>query len=374
MAIQQQVEQLQQQIDSKRQEIRSDSYSMSIGEWISLYEDGEIDIHPDFQRFFRWSSYQKTSLIESLLLGIPIPPIFVSQGENGIWDVVDGLQRLSTIYEFVGKLKDESNKVKPALALERTKYLPSLEGKKWEDPSDPGNSFTQAQRLLIKRSKIAVTILQKESDEMAKYELFQRLNTGGSVATPQEVRNCILVMCNREMYQWMREISRNDVFQACLALSDRSLDEQYDMELLLRFLVLRTIDPTELKGMGDISIFLTDRMMEMANRKDYDYEKELEAFKSTFEIIANQLGSDAFRKYDQSRDRFFGGFLVSAFEAVALGIGYNYAKLQDSKVDIKTLVKRIWTDTQYPSWSGGGTDAKRRIPKLIPLGRELFNV
>ncbi|MBW4517427.1 MAG: DUF262 domain-containing protein [Timaviella obliquedivisa GSE-PSE-MK23-08B] len=78
MALQQQAEQLQQEIDSKRQEIRSDGYSMSIGEWISLYEDGEIDIHPEFQRFFRWTNYQKTSLIESLLLGIPIPPIFVS--------------------------------------------------------------------------------------------------------------------------------------------------------------------------------------------------------------------------------------------------------------------------------------------------------
>jgi Protein of unknown function DUF262 len=372
MALQQQAEQLQQEIDSKRQEIRSDGYSMSIGEWISLYEDGEIDIHPEFQRFFRWSSYQKTSLIESLLLGIPIPPIFVSQREDGIWDVVDGLQRLSTIYEFAGKLKDETDKIKPALALEKTKYLPSLKGKKWDDESDPENSFTQVQRLLIKRSKIAVTILQKESDEMAKYELFQRLNTGGSTATSQEIRNCILVMYNKEMYHWMRELSQNEMFQACLSLSDRSLEEQYDMELLLRFLVFRTIDRSELRGIGDIGIFLTDKMVEMAQRKDYEYQKEAEAFKLTFDILFNQTGSNTFRKYVPQKDKFSGGFLVSAFEVIALGVGYNYKELCNSDIDIEERVKHIWTDTLYPSWSGSGTDAKGRMPKLVPLGRDLF--
>jgi len=75
-----------------RKEIRTDGYAMSIGEWISLYENKEIDIHPEFQRFFRWSINQKSNLIESILLGIPIPTIFVSQRKDGVWDVVDGLQ------------------------------------------------------------------------------------------------------------------------------------------------------------------------------------------------------------------------------------------------------------------------------------------
>ncbi|MBW4517428.1 MAG: DUF262 domain-containing protein [Timaviella obliquedivisa GSE-PSE-MK23-08B] len=285
---------------------------------------------------------------------------------------MDGLQRLSTIYEFAGKLKDETNKIKPALALEKTKYLPSLKGKKWDDESDPESSFTQTQRLLIKRSKIAVTILQKESDEMAKYELFQRLNTGGSIATPQEIRNCILVMYNREMYHWMRELSQNEAFQACLSLSDRSLEEQYDMELLLRFLVFRTIDEGELRGIGDIGVFLTDKMVEMAKRKDYEYEKETEAFKLTFDILSNQTGSNTFRKYVPQKDKFSGGFLVSAFEVIALGVGYNHKELRNSDINIEERVKHIWTDTPYPSWSGSGTDAKGRMPKLVPLGRDLF--
>lgn len=169
---------LQDEIDKIRQQIRTDSYSMSIGEWISLYEKSEIDIYPDFQRCFRWSNHQKSTFIESILVGIPIPPIFVSQRDDGVWDVVDGVQRLSTIYEFVGILKNDKSENNAApIALQKTTYLASLEGKKWDDPKDKDNSFTPTQRLLIKRSKIAVNIIEKESDEMIKYELFQRLNT-----------------------------------------------------------------------------------------------------------------------------------------------------------------------------------------------------
>src|ERR1700687_3774158 len=123
---------LEDEISTKRKEIRTDGYPMSIGEWISMYEKDEIDIHPEFQRFFRWTEAQKTNLIESILLGIPIPPIFVSQRPDGVWDVVDGLQRLSTIYQFLGILEDENGKLVDPLVLEPTKYLPSLESKRWE--------------------------------------------------------------------------------------------------------------------------------------------------------------------------------------------------------------------------------------------------
>src|SRR5215204_5137795 len=99
---------LQERIENRRKEIRTDGYPVSIGEWISLYENRELDIHPEFQRVFRWTDAQKTSLIESILLGIPIPSVFVSQRADGVWDVVDGLQRLSTIFQFMGIFKDEN--------------------------------------------------------------------------------------------------------------------------------------------------------------------------------------------------------------------------------------------------------------------------
>ena len=263
---------LQEEIERTRQEIRTDSYSMSIGEWISLYEKKEIDIHPDFQRFFRWSDYQKSTFIESILLGIPIPPIFVSQRDDGIWDVIDGLQRLSTIYEFVGILKPYNQEQDTSfVALQETTYLPSLKGKKWNDPDDKDNSLTQAQRLLIKRTKISVNIVEKESDEMIKYELFQRLNTGGSIATPQEVRNSLLLMFNKNLYNLMRSLADREQFKSCIALSDRLYEEQYDMELVLRFILFFDRDDESLKKLGgDVSEFLTARMCEMAIEKNLD--------------------------------------------------------------------------------------------------------
>jgi hypothetical protein len=121
---------LTEEIADRRQAINTDAYSMSIGELTNLYRDNELDIHPEFQRFFRWSDEQKSRLIESLLLGIPIPSIFVQQRQDGVWDVIDGLQRLSTIFELQGLLKDEQEQVIDPLVLRGTKYLPSLEGKR----------------------------------------------------------------------------------------------------------------------------------------------------------------------------------------------------------------------------------------------------
>ena len=365
---------LQEEIDKKRQEIRTDGYSMSIGEWISLYQNNEIDIHPDFQRFFRWSDHQKSTFIESILLGIPIPPIFVSQRDDGVWDVVDGVQRLSTIYEFVGILKTENGEQdKSTVALQKTTYLPSLEGKKWDDPNDKENSLTQTQRLLIKRAKIAVNIVEKESDEMVKYELFQRLNTGGAIATPQEVRNCILLMLNKDFYELMRSLANYESFRSCIALSDQLYKEQYDMELVLRFILLFKKDEADLNKLGeDISVFLTDEMREMALNQELDYGYLETAFKKTFDVLNKALGDDSFKKYKPEQDRFLGGFLLSAYEVIALGMGYHNQN-PPQKDQISKGIKSIWSHPTYQKWSGAGVNVARRLPYLIPLGREVFS-
>ncbi|PSB04335.1 DUF262 domain-containing protein [Merismopedia glauca] len=363
---------LQEEIDTTRSDIRTDSYSMSIGEWISLYENAEIDIHPDFQRFFRWSDHQKSAFIESILLGIPIPPIFVSQRNDGIWDVIDGLQRLSTIYEFVGIAQADTQE-QTFLTLQKTTYLPSLEGKKWDDPNDKNNSLTQAQRLLIKRAKIAVNIVEKESDPMIKYELFQRLNTGGSIATQQEVRNCILLMLDKDLYKLMRSLADRESFKNCIALSDRLYEEQYDMELVLRFILLFDKDDSSIQTLGgDVSVFLTDRMRDMALKKHWDGSHIERAFEVTFNMLNEAMGDNSFKRYKSDNDRFLGGFLLSAYEVVALGIGYNYQNPPPTD-QIDERIKKIWSDPTYQKWSGAGVNGARRLPYLIPLGRKVFS-
>jgi len=363
---------LQSEIDKTRAEIRSDGYAVSIGEWMSIYERGELDIHPEFQRFFRWSLRQKSRLIESLLLGIPVPQIFVAQRADGIWDVVDGLQRLSTIFELAGILLDEKKGRLPPLTLEGTTYLPSLAGRRWEDDSHPDQSLSSTQRLLIKRAKINVSIILKESDEMAKYELFQRLNTGGSMLSDQEVRNSILVMMNLQLYKWLRELSRDPNFITCAALSDRAIDEQYDMELVSRFVVFRTMTPSALRRVGDVGEFLTDKAKVLAQDKSFDYKKEEAAFRETFALLAKTLEDNSFRRYDRSKQRFVGGFSVSAFEALAIGLGYNPKVASADPTRIEKGVKSMWHDKEFVDNSGSGIRASSRIPKIVPYGRALF--
>lgn len=362
------------EIDLRRREIRTDGYAMSIGEWISLYEKEELDIHPEFQRFFRWSDTQKTNLIESILLGIPLPPIFVSQRTNGIWDVVDGLQRLSTIFQLLGILKDEKKKLVAPLVLQGTKYLPSLDELQWDDIENPKKSLPLEVQLSLKRSKLSVSIILKESDENAKYDLFQRLNTGGSELSPQEVRNCLLLMMNKKMFEWLRTLSKHDSFIEVTALSDRPIEESYDVELVLRFMVLHDLDETGLQRIGDVGVFLTEQMTTLAQMKKFDYKLNEKVFKDTFDLLAESIGENAFKRYSTTKRRHEGGFLLSQFEVVALGVAYNVRRsIEVTSTQIPKLVSGIWSDKRYTAWSSSGINASRRVPKLVPLGRTLFH-
>lgn len=367
---------LQKEIDKKRKEIHTDSYSMSIGELINLYRDGEIDVHPEFQRFFRWSAQQRTDLIESILLGIPLPPIFVYQREDGVWDVIDGIQRLSTIFQLVGALKDEDKKKVDPLVLEKAKYLPSLEGKvwqRWAPNINAKDTFSKEQQLFIKRSKLDVTIILRQSDEDSKYELFQRLNRGGSLLSDQEVRNCILVMLNRDFFKWLQSLSAYSAFQDCIALSDRAIEERYDMELALRFLVFHDIDEDEIKNIGDLNAFLSRKMISIAKNKRFDFETNERVFKGVFDLLSSVLSADSFRRYDSKKKKFLGGFSVSAFEVVAFGIGYSFDELDDDyKNKIEQAVKELWNNNAFLKSSGSGVRASSRIPKTVPIGREVF--
>jgi hypothetical protein len=361
---------LQEEIASQSVQIKTDSYSMSIGELLNLYRDDELDVHPEFQRVYRWTPIQKSRLIESLLLGIPIPPIFVAQRRDGIWDVVDGVQRLSTIFQFMGALKERDGTSIEALVLEGTKFLPSLKGKSWRG-DDP---FTKSQQLYIKRAKIDVKIVLKESDDKAKYELFMRLNTGGSVPSPQEVRNCLMVMAYPETYEWIRALSDIPDFRQTLSLSDRNMKEQYHMELATRFLTFRKLPEDRLSTVGDIGDFLNDHLESLHAMSTEQKQAEERAFRETFRLIDAALEDDAFTRFDSAKGRFTGGFSISAFEVLALGVGFGVHTDGRNNVapGIKEKVQRVWSDPVFEQYSGSGVRASVRIPKLVPLGRRIF--
>jgi hypothetical protein len=365
---------LQDEIAARQTDVKTDSYSMSIGEIINLYRSREIDIHPEFQRFYRWTLEQKSRLIESILLGIPLPPIFVAQRKDGVWDVIDGLQRLSSIFEFTGDLRDDNDNPKPPLRLasspECYDYLPSLSGKMWEC-DNPQESLTSAERLYIKRSKLGIIILLKGSDPRTKLALFQRLNTGGSQLSDQEIRNCLIIMVNSEFYRWLRTLAAYQPFIDTLSITDRAFDEQYDIELIVRFLVFRTVSQDVIRNIGDLTRFLNLRIIEMAQDQGFDLHKEERVFHWVFDLLAHAAGSDVFRRFRDGR--YIGGFLVSAFEIIAIGLAYHYDRVAEvaAPESIRRLIQDLWRREDFARLAAG-VRASQRIPQTLPLGRELF--
>ncbi|TWH74076.1 uncharacterized protein DUF262 [Modestobacter roseus] len=352
---------------------------MSIGELVNLYRQSELIIRPEFQRLFRWGIDQKSRLIESLLLGIPLPSIFVMQREDGVWEVIDGLQRLSTILEFMGELRDEAkSETLPASALVSTAYLPSLQGLVYgadDGPTGP-STLTPGQRLSLKRAKIDVKILLPESDDKSKYELFDRLNAGGSVATSQEIRNAQLIMRDASMFEWIEALRINPDFQATLAISDRLYDEGYDAELVCRYLVLANSIESEWRNMRSMDDFLSEKLFEFTFDSNFDRATQASTFGAIFSLLNKSLADESFRRYDAARDRFLGGFSVSAFESITVGLSKSVDVWQARVAeDPQTLVNRVcelWESDEFRTGSGSGIRASTRVTKTLPFASSFF--
>jgi hypothetical protein len=393
---------LEHEIEVARREIKTDAYAMSIGELVNLYRDEEMEIAPEFQRLFRWSVKQKSRFIESILLGIPLPSIFVAARKDGTWEVVDGLQRLSTILQFMGELRldskadedwkaavsgldedggeDDGDRAKnEPLVLKATKYLPSLEGKTWD--GNGGTALTSSQRLLIKRAKMDVKIIDRDSSPESKYELFQRLNTGGSPLSDQEVRNVLLLMHSRERFRWVFELSQSPEFQGSLSLSERLFKERYDMELVFRFVAYMNSSDDDLKQFDDVGVFLDEWAGRIGEFTDGQCASQGSQLKSTFGLIQEAFGSDGFRRYSLDEHEFKGPFSVSAFEAISVGVGRNLdawinrqkEQGSDAVRDVlRDRIEQLWGHEVFKRRARSGVTASGRVPYTVPLARKLF--
>lgn len=361
---------LQEEIDTASAEIHTDAYAMSIGEVVNLYRDDELVIRPAFQRLFRWTQYQKSRLVESILLGIPIPSIFVSQRDDGIWEVVDGLQRLSTILEFMGELKDADGNLRSPSVLMGTDYLPDLEGRSFDKGS---KTLEPSQRILFKRAKLDIKIVKEAETANTKYDLFDRLNSGGSVLSDQEFRNSLIVMTDPSFMDWLERLRSTSAFQDAVEVSDKQTDEQYDLELAVRFIVLLNREPAALSQFRDLRKLLTDSILDYATNAGFDRSGQADQFIKTFSALANAMGGQAFRRYESATDRFLGKFSVSAFEVVSIGVASNLSVWETASKDaLREKIASVWTDPEFTQYSGGGVPPTTRIPRAVDLGRRLF--
>ncbi|PCJ08757.1 MAG: hypothetical protein COB16_06595 [Rhodobacteraceae bacterium] len=358
-------EPLEKLLDNARRTVKTDSYPMSIGELAGMYEREEIVLRPEYQRYFRWSTEQKSKLIESILIGLPLPSVFVSQDDDGNWEVVDGMQRLSTIFDFMGILKPELTKSDYYLKFNKLTdelfYLGEFKDKGWND-------FGRRIQLDVKRTKIQLTILLRETDLDAKFELFQRLNSGGTAISGQELRNAIMAGNNPKTLKWFEELADDENFKSVCALAGGDLTTRFDVELVLRFVAFLSPEIDNLPKAKGVDVFLTSALRNILDDDGFDYDAYKTQFQKTFKAIMGAWGADAL-KYKNKPGT--GKFSISFFEAVALGVAQNLDDLPNKTV-LKALINSAGTQDAFRTASGSGKNAQRRIPALLLFGKDHF--
>ena len=362
---------LDQEIRKSSLQLATDSYEMSVGELMNVYRDGELVVNPEFQRLFRWDLYQKSHLIESLLIGVPIPSIFVFEREEGTWELVDGLQRISTILEFSGLLKDSAGKKVPPSVLAETRYLPSLEGKSWDGKPEGSEEIGSTNQIAIKRSRITLQILKKSSDEKAKFDLFQRLNSHGSIATPQELRNCVLYMISAKRFKRMRKLSKNPSFLKLLHLSKTAAENQAAMDFVTRFFVFSYI---EYDKSWDIEEYLDNGIIEIATSDKSELDKMIDVFNRTVGILEATGEENILRRFKDNK--FQGRVGQAAFETIFLGIARNIDTIESKTNPDKYILdraKKLWTSSDIHDFTKAGQRGTDRIQKTIEFGGAWFS-
>lgn len=356
--------QILEQINQAKQNVKTDGYPMSIGELINLYKEGDIVLDPAFQRLFRWEDEQKTKLIESILIGIPIPEIFVAQKTDSTWHVVDGVQRLSTILQLAGVL----NEYEP-LELGTCKYIPALAGQRWATlPTDVQRAF--------RRSKVNISIILTQNSDDAQYELFQRLNTGGSSLSAQEVRNCLILMISEDFFESINTLKDYPNFKECVNLKQEDYDKEDHMELILRMFIgfADNVNYQEYGGINKIvlSDFIDKETVRLIREGNVDSFKD--SFKRTFDKLKNCLGEDAFRKYDVEAQRFKGPFNVSIFEMLSVGVAANIDTIENmGNTELKEKIEDIYSEQVIKTHLGRGVRAIKRFKEVTEFSKGFFS-
>lgn len=348
------IKNLEKQLKEKRNSLSTDRLDMSFGEIMSMYERDEIIIDPDFQRLFRWDDYQKTRFIESILIGIPIPPIFVAEDDKGRWELVDGLQRISTIFSFFGILK--TIKEKNNWILDKGDLVDELKNLACRD-------LPLKFQLNIKRASCRVEIIKWNSVFDMRYELFNRLNTGGSELTDQEIRNCIFRGVSKEFNKFLRKCSKNQDFIELIQPTERQLETLYMDELVLRYCSLINIYD-ELSQ--NISQHMTNYMKHAVKHPELIPTLEI-SFLSVIKIL-KPIGKDVFR----------GGnfvFSTSLYDCVMIGLSKHLQYYENERTDLLIdRINKLKESESFKKASGSASASKSRIIKRIEVAEDIFQV
>jgi hypothetical protein len=294
---------------------------------------GRLNVQPEFQRQFVWDEIKSSRLIESALLDIPIPIVYLSEEKDGKENVIDGQQRLTSFFSFIdGKFPDSKE-----FKLKKLNVFTELNGKKF-------NQLSEELQDKITTYKIRVIKFKKESDGDLQFEIFARLNSGSVPLNDQELRNCVF---RGKFNELLKELSQDKDFKYLLGIAtpDRRMK---DRELVLRFASFHF--NTYLNYAAPIKKFLNDSMEKYQNISPADETNLRNAFKNTVQIIRSLLDKNAFKRFYRGDEKNKNGkwetqkFNVSLFDILMYSFAredkntvfQNLDRIREALIDLMT--------------------------------------
>ncbi len=264
------------------EEIRVRTVPLLVSQLISRIEHGEIDLAPDFQRMSGiWNDKQKSRLVESLLLRIPIPVFYVAADKDENWSVVDGIQRMTTLNDYVtGKF-----------ALGNLQYLATFNGCKYEGLPRP-------MQRRIDETSLVVNVIEPGTPPEVMFNVFLRINTGGLTLNGQEIRHALHPGPVRK---YLKDLAES---QAFLEATDNSIGRgrMLDRECVLRFLAFH-IEPWEKFKDNSLDDYLGNTMDKLNEMSHSERQAIAELFAKAMEAAFGIFGNDAFRKRNEVKAR-----------------------------------------------------------------------
>lgn len=356
------IENLIENVDSQIIKIRTKSLDVSFNELYDMYQNNELTISPDYQRLFRWEEEKQSRFVESLILEMPVPPIFVIETEDGVYELIDGLQRISSYLHFRGERLGETED--DFLVLHGCDIVDDLNGLTFD-------KLPKALQIKIKRSFVRMEVIKKESESSLKYHMFKRLNTGGELLSAQEIRNCTIRLLGSNGINFLEECSRNTDFQSVInRVAAEKKKTRYDQELILRFFAIKNdIDNYKYP----VTEYLT-RYLEKITTGDieFDYEKEKAIFEQTFKFINDNWGEEAFSGRT-TNGTIRNEFVLYYFDGIAVSIASLIERVVscDCREKIVECVDQVKYGKELQSYKTGSVNGVKTRIKLFTERMEM---
>ncbi|WP_407355069.1 DUF262 domain-containing protein [Methanolobus sp. WCC5] len=317
-----------------------------------------INLEPKFQRRDRWNTKQQSKLIESIIMAIPIPPIFLAEEEYNSYSVMDGKQRLNAISSYIGD----------TYALTGLSFWSELNGKTF-------NQLNSTIQNAIYRRAISAVVILKESDLDIKFDVFERINTGGEHLNPQEIRNCIYRGSFNDL---LIELSENRLFRKCLGLPNsqkeieqtRIYKQMEDVQLVLRFFTLQKFE----KISGNLKTSMNKYMEKSLKFTNVEMQSHRSLFIETIEKVHSVYADQAFRKWDPD-DNKWSVLSAPVYDAVM----YSFSKIDNKSIKghesrIFNNTKKLFEDDDFLDSVRKGTNSleanKTRMGKFLDMLRK----